>query len=295
MMMSLVGLLHRWALKLTRERVAALMAPVLVLLSGGFGWWAFLGEAAKSDGVFGLLGNLQHDYTVMGHIGYQWGNAVTALFVTQRSILLGVSLAVVVLTLWWEASEKEKVKRQKASRYAEGKRQKVKGKSEDDAAALVVESCGVGKKGAAGKKKAKGKAAQRSAVKLNDDAASTEDTFAFCLSPFAFTPMITAGIVAGLLPLAHAHSFVVVMLMGACLALMQGASVLLIKDGKNEAREDGAVRAGSLSRFWAVLLPWVAFAAAASLLALPQMFWATRETAVRAGQFFGWDFGWAHG
>jgi hypothetical protein len=31
------------------------------------------------------------------------------------------------------------------------------------------------------------------------------------------------------------------------------------------------------------------------LLALPQMFWATRETAARAGQFFGWEFGWAHG
>ena len=52
---------------------------------------------------------------------------------------------------------------------------------------------GVGKKGAAGKKKAKGKAAQRSAVKLNDDAASTEDTFAFCLSPFAFTPMVAVN------------------------------------------------------------------------------------------------------
>src|SRR5947209_13707120 len=207
MMMSLVGLLHRWALKLTRDRVAALMTPALVLLSGGFGWWAFLGEAAKGDGVFGLLGNLQHDYTVMGHIGYQWGNAVTALFVTQRSILLGVSLAVVVLTLWWEASEKEKVKRQKASRYAEGKRQKVKGKSEDDAAALVVESRGLGKKGAAGKKKVKGgsKTTREGAVKQTGDASWSDDSsFAFCLLPFAFPQMIAAGVVAGLLPLEHA-------------------------------------------------------------------------------------------
>src|SRR5256714_10457938 len=64
MMMSLVGLLHRWALKLTRRAGAALVATALVLLSGGFGWWAFLGEAESgARGVFGLLGGLEHDYT----------------------------------------------------------------------------------------------------------------------------------------------------------------------------------------------------------------------------------------
>src|SRR5919198_2561476 len=108
MMMSLVGLLHRWAAKLTRDRVAALLSVALVILSGGFGWWAFLGEAGSSGrGVFGLLGGLEHDYTVMGHLGYQWGNAVTALFVTQRGILLGVALAAAVLTLWWQAAGKD--------------------------------------------------------------------------------------------------------------------------------------------------------------------------------------------
>jgi len=33
--------------------------------------------------------------------------------------------------------------------------------------------------------------------------------------------MIGAGVAAGLLPLVHAHSFVVVMAMGACLAVLQ--------------------------------------------------------------------------
>jgi hypothetical protein len=46
---------------------------------------------------------------------------------------------------------------------------------------------------------------------------------------------------------------------------------------------------------WAVWRPWVLFAVAASALALPQMLYATRESAVNAGQFFGWEFGWAHG
>ena len=94
--------------------MAALAVPALVLLSGGFGWLVFLREAASSgQGVFTMLGSLPHDYT-KAYPGFEWGNAVTALFVTQRSILLGVAVALVVWTLWWQASEKSKVKRQKS-------------------------------------------------------------------------------------------------------------------------------------------------------------------------------------
>src|SRR2546423_9353027 len=68
MMMSLVGLLQRFALKLTRDTAAALMTPLIVLLSGGFGWYVFFGEAwSDSRGIFSLLGSLEHDYTIMGH------------------------------------------------------------------------------------------------------------------------------------------------------------------------------------------------------------------------------------
>jgi hypothetical protein len=290
MAMSLVVLLHRFALKLTRERVAALMTPMIVLLSGGFGWYVFVGEAwsGKRD-FFGLPGNLEHDYTIMGHLGYRWGNAVTALFVTQRSILLGVALALVVWTLWWDACEKVKGKRQKAKEVSEDARE----------AATVVESRGVGRKDAGRKKKVKDKSkvkakdkwARGGATRESGEAASTDDSFAFCLLPFAFPAMIAAGVIAGLLPLVHAHSFVVMMLMGACLALMQGAVVLVWKENKS----DESARESVWARVWMVLRPWLAFAAVASLVAVPQMFWATRDSGVRAGQFFGWEFGWDHG
>ena len=78
--------------------------------------------------------------------------------------------------------------------------------------------------------------------------------------------MIAAGAVAGLLPLVHAHSFVVVMVVGACLALLQ-----------LRWRE------------------WITFFAVASLIALPQMWWSTHHSAVDAGKFFEWQFGWDHG
>jgi hypothetical protein len=268
MIMSLVGLLHRWALKQTRERLAALAVPALVLLSGGLGWLIFLREAASSgQGVFAMLGKLEHDYT-RAYPGFEWGNAVTALFVTQRSILLGVAVALVVWTLWWDASRKSEV----GSRKSEG--------------AAEDESRRVGKK-----KMKKGKAARGASAKgvVEDEEVAADNSFAFSRRPFALRQMFAAGVVAGLLPLVHAHSFVVMMLMGACMALAQGVAVLF------SGGEEGRAEAPVWARVWAVWRPWVVFAAAASMLALPQMFFATRDSAVRAGQFFGWEFGWAHG
>ncbi|MBV9929160.1 MAG: hypothetical protein JOZ96_29380 [Acidobacteria bacterium] len=259
MIMSLVGLLHRWALKLTRDRLAALVTPALVLLSGGLGWLVFLREAASGgQGVFATLGNLPHDYT-RAYPGFEWGNAVTALFVTQRSILLGVAVALVVWTLWWDASK------------GEGGR----GRGEVDAS--EDESRRVGKK------VKKGKAARGGSAKGAFEGEEVADnSFSFLLSPFTLTPMLAAGVIAGLLPLVHAHSFAVMMLMGACMALAQGLAVLF-SDGETKAS------------LWEVWRPWILFAAVASVLALPQMFYVTRDSAVRAGQFFGWEFGWAHG
>jgi hypothetical protein len=295
MILSLVGLLHRWAFRLMRGRRASMLVPVLVLLSGGFSWWVFVGEVARGGrGVAEMLGGLEHDYTIMGHIGYQWGNAVTALFVTQRSILLGLSLALVVWTLWWDASVK-----------AEGRRQKAEGSLEEASSA----EAGVGSRGVGGKKKVKdkskargdvtrgrvkhGRAARDASARESEagDEVVNDSTFAFCLLPFALTPMLAAGLVAGLLPLVHAHSFVVMMLMGACLALLQGAFALTSSEGKS-LEEDA--RPSALVKLWEVWWPWVAFALAASVLAVPQMLWAMRGSSVDASRFFGWEFGWAH-
>jgi hypothetical protein len=197
-----------------------------------------------------------------------------ALFVTQRSILLGVAVALVVWTLWWDASEKSGVRSQE---------------SEEGRDAAEVKSRDVGKKKSK-RKVGKGKAARGASAKgAFEDGEVVDNSYAFSLRPFALRQMIAAGVVAGLMPLVHAHSFMVMMLMGACLALAQGVAVLLSKG------EDARAGATVWARVWAVWRPWVLFAAAASVLALPQMFFATRESAVNAGQFFGWEFGWAHG
>jgi hypothetical protein len=84
--------------------------------------------------------------------------------------------------------------------------------------------------------------------------------------PLRTRRMIAAGVAAGLLPLVHAHSFVVVMGMAACLALIN-------------------IR-------WR---EWFVFFAAASAIAIPQLLWSTLHSAVNASTFFAFELGWDRG
>ena len=110
---ALVGVLHRFGLRLLRNRTAAILVPVLVILNGGLGWAMLFGDVNKSDaGVFHVLMNIQHSYTILPDVtqGWRWGNAVTSLLVPQRGFLLGIPLAVIVFTQWWDAMrERESV------------------------------------------------------------------------------------------------------------------------------------------------------------------------------------------
>jgi hypothetical protein len=237
--LALVVLLYRFALRLTRARSAAMLSVALTLLSGGLGWLVFVREWLAGQSLFSLLAHLPHKYTITYDNAYRWGNALTTLLVPQRALLLGLPLALVVMTAWWRTVGGEE--------------------SSEEAAAET----GRGKKG----KKGKGKGQKFAAV------AAPPPLPAF---PLALLPrvardadmrrMIGAGLCAGLLPLVHAHTFVVLMVVGACLAL--------------------------LFPRWRL---WFAFFVAASVLALPQMYWATRASAVKAGSFFEWTLGWDRG
>ena len=103
---ALVGVLHRFGLRLLRNRTGAILVPVLVILNGGLGWAMLFSDVNKSDaGVFQVLMNIQHSYTILPDVaqGWRWGNAVTSLLVPQRGFLLGIPLAVIVFTQWWDA------------------------------------------------------------------------------------------------------------------------------------------------------------------------------------------------
>src|SRR5687767_4428193 len=205
------GLLHRWALVMLRDKLAAIITPLIVLLNGGFGWYLLFEKAWNGEGgLWGVLSNLPPSLTVIPETTWRWGNAVSALLVPQRGFLMGLPLAIIVFTQWWLATEREPEPNPPAKTF---RRQK------------------------------------------NRPAVSTK-------YPVSVRRMIAAGVAAGLLPLVHAHSFVVVMVMAALIAL--------------------------LIPFWR---EWITFVVVACVVAVPQLFWSTSQSAVDASSFFAWELG----
>lgn len=244
--LAFVGLMHRWALVMLRDKLAAILTPILVLLNGGFGWILLWGPLTKEnkDGMLGVLQSLPPSFTVIPETTWRWGNAMSTLLIPQRGFLLGLPLAVIVFTQWWLSDEKQR-------------EQGNGGKREE------------GKRGNGPRVKGKGTKQKKARVHTQEPVPVTSQHFSlFPSSPFppSVRRMIAAGVVAGLLPLVHAHSFVVVMVVGGCIALLQ--------------------------RQWR---DWITFALVASIIALPQMWWSTHNSAVDAGKFFEWQFGWDHG
>lgn len=236
--LAFVGLMHRWALEMLRDRLAAIITPVLVLLNGGFGWILLWDQITQKNegGLVGILQSLPPSFTVIPETTWRWGNALSTLLIPQRGFLLGLPLAVIVFTQWWKSAESP------ADREKGEKGKRVKGK---------------------------GKKRQQQQIQVDEPASLTTQPFPlfpFSPIPLSMRRMIAAGIVAGLLPLVHAHSFVVVMVVGGCICLLQ--------------------------QRWR---DWITFAVVASLIALPQMWWSTHNSAVDAKQFFEWQVGWDHG
>lgn len=100
--MSFVGLMHHWTRALTGSRLAAVLAPALVIFSGGLGWWLLMTDLRASDGgLLTLLGHLPRDYSITNATIFRWGNSVTTLLIPQRSFLFGLPLAVFIFYQWW--------------------------------------------------------------------------------------------------------------------------------------------------------------------------------------------------
>jgi len=220
--LAFVGLVHRWALVMLRDKLAAIITPLLVLLNGGLGWTQLFTKAGTNErGLWGVLMDLPPSFTVVPETTWRWGNAISALLIPQRGFLMGLPLATIAFTYWWIATDKKR----------------------------PPEATETGKKTRTSERQ-KNLLQQQEATRV----------------VMANRGMIAAGVAAGLLPLVHAHSFVVVMGMAGCLALIQ--------------------------RRWR---EWFTFFAVASAIAIPQLLWSTIHSSVNASSFFAWEVGWDHG
>lgn len=98
---ALLIILERFVLKLTGDRLAAKIAPALLFFSGGLGFIWFFGDlGSQSKGLVEFLAELPKDYTIGDE--FRWGNSLVVLFMTQRSLLLGMPLTLIVLGGLWK-------------------------------------------------------------------------------------------------------------------------------------------------------------------------------------------------
>ena len=124
---SLLIVLERFVFKLTANRLAAKLAAPLLFFCGGFGFvWFFRDAFAASEGFYNYLWHLPLDYTIR-ESKFRWGNSLTTLFLTQRSLLLGMPLTLIALEKVWEIFEGKKTEYSRqnieiASRKSEGER-----------------------------------------------------------------------------------------------------------------------------------------------------------------------------
>jgi hypothetical protein len=200
---SLLVILERFVFKVTNSRLAGKIAPFILFFSGGFGFlWFFKDYWYGAQGLWEILWNLPQDYTIGDN--FRWGNSLVALFITQRSLLLGMPLTIIVLGKLWQIFNHS-------------------------------ETSGQG-----------------------DDRVSASPRLPFSLSFFL------VGLLAGTLPLIHAHSLVVLFVVSAFLFFFS------LKNWKD----------------------WIAFAAGVSVLAVPELLWILSGSATRTSEFVAWHFGW---
>jgi hypothetical protein len=198
---SLVVLLENFTFRLTRNKLAGKIAPLLLLFSGGLGFLLFFRDFFyQPQDLLTFLWNLPNDYTIRFNGGLRWGNSLITLFITQRSLLFGMPLALIVFGHLWETF----------STPAEAKDRK---------------------------------------------------------PPAKLYASLLVGALAGFLPLIHAHSLLVVLLVAGYLALLS----------------------------WKKWKEWLAFFIGAGLIAAPELLWAMSGSATRAKEFIDWHFGWDKG
>ncbi len=106
---SLLVVLERFVFKFTNSRLAGKIAPFLLFFSGGLGFlWFFKDYWQGAQSFLDFLWNLPRDYTIDSE-KFRWGNSLVVLFITQRSLLFGMPLAIIVIQKLWDLFASEDV------------------------------------------------------------------------------------------------------------------------------------------------------------------------------------------
>jgi hypothetical protein len=183
--LSLVVLLEKFTFKLTNNKIAGKIAPLLLLFSGGLGFvWFFKDYWNGAQSLFDILWKLPGDYTIGDK--FRWGNSLVVLFLTQRSLLFGLPLTLIALTKIWEIFTSEEKSR--------------RGEEEKSSEKSAVAETG-----------AESETSKTNEVDDKGEKVSSSPLLLF--SPSLFL----VGLIAGTLPLIHVHSLAVLFVVCAFL------------------------------------------------------------------------------
>ncbi|MEO8041168.1 MAG: hypothetical protein ABI646_01045 [Acidobacteriota bacterium] len=190
---ALLVILERFVLKLTGDRLASRLAAPLLFFTGGLGFLWFFGDYwAQSKSFFDFLAHMPRDYTIGDP--FRWGNSMVVLFITQRSLLLGMPLTLIVLGYLWSIFATE---HEETGREGEGER---------------------GRRGEGEKRRHGDRGTGR-----QETGASASPRPPFSPSPlrsFALSPLLI-GVLTGLLPLIHLHSLAVLFVIGVFVFILK--------------------------------------------------------------------------
>lgn len=113
--LALVRLIETLTLKIFKNSAAARLAPVIFLFNGGFGFINFFRDfSAQGGALMDFAAHMPNTFTMnadltleSSKIPLRWGNVFTTLLIPQRSMLFGLPLVAMIITLWWMSFREE--------------------------------------------------------------------------------------------------------------------------------------------------------------------------------------------
>lgn len=107
LMVVLIILLSYFSLRIIGNKLAACLVLVLFFFNGGLGFLYFLNDLQISNlNFFQFIQALPRDYTALKDLGFFWINVVLSMLLPQRSFLLGLPVAILILYIFWDLSER---------------------------------------------------------------------------------------------------------------------------------------------------------------------------------------------
>lgn len=96
--MCFIQLMYLIIVRITKSHKVALLAPIIFLFNGGFGfWYAYRDYLNSHSGILTFLLNLKVAYTNLFPQGITWTNILADFILPQRAILAGMPIFLLVL------------------------------------------------------------------------------------------------------------------------------------------------------------------------------------------------------